>query len=189
MLLVLIALCEIGFWVLLLAGLTARYVLRRERLSAALLVATPAVDVVLLAASILDIQRGATPGPLHVLAAIYLGVSLGFGRYLIEWADMRFAHRFAGGPPPVKRPKHGPGRAAHERTMWCRHLLAYVAGTGLMTLAIMLIGDGARSEPFSQGRELWTLLLALDFAISFSYTFWPKNPKEPEAHEVTIGSS
>lgn len=189
MLFALIVVCEIGFWVLLLSGLAARYVLRRRRLGAALLIATPAVDLVLLTASILDIQRGTTPSPVHVLAAIYIGVSLGFGRYLIEWADARFAHRFAGGPPPVKRPKHGPGRAAHERMMWFRHLVAYVVGTSLMSLAILLIGDGQQAEPFTHGRELWTLILALDFALSFSYTFWPKSPQEQEPQKVTVGSS
>lgn len=37
MLLVIIVACEIGFWVLIGAGLTARYLLRRPRLGAGLL--------------------------------------------------------------------------------------------------------------------------------------------------------
>ena len=38
--------CEIGFWVVLAAGLLTRYVLRRPRAGAALLVCVPLVDLV-----------------------------------------------------------------------------------------------------------------------------------------------
>jgi hypothetical protein len=34
-------------------------------------------------------------------APAYLGFSVVFGPSVIRWADARFAHRFAGGPPPV----------------------------------------------------------------------------------------
>ena len=37
----------------------------------------------------------------HGLAATYLGVSVAFGPRMVPWADQRFAHRFAGGPPAV----------------------------------------------------------------------------------------
>ena len=68
--------CEIGFWILLLLGLTARYVLRARRLSTVLLICVPLVDVLLLAASALDLRRGAQPGIAHGIAAIYLGESV-----------------------------------------------------------------------------------------------------------------
>jgi hypothetical protein len=53
--------CEIGFWVVLAAGLVSRYVLRRRRLSTALLAAVPLVDLVLLVVSVLDLRGGAEP--------------------------------------------------------------------------------------------------------------------------------
>lgn len=56
--------CEIGFWVLLLAGLLTRYVLRRPGLGAALLIAVPLVDVLLLAVSAIDLRGGERRGSL-----------------------------------------------------------------------------------------------------------------------------
>ncbi len=92
---------EIGFWVLVGSGLVARYLLRRPRLGAGLLVAAPLVDLVLLTVSVLDLRQGGDASIVHALAAIYIGVSVGFGNAMIRWADVRFAHRFAGGPAPV----------------------------------------------------------------------------------------
>ncbi|MFD0533927.1 hypothetical protein ACFQY7_09240 [Actinomadura luteofluorescens] len=60
MLLAVIAGCEIGFWVLLAAGLLARYPLRLRRTGAALLLCVPLVDLVLLAATAIDLRGGAT---------------------------------------------------------------------------------------------------------------------------------
>lgn len=105
MLTAVIVACEIGFWVLLLAGLACRYLLRRQLLSTILLALAPAVDLVLLIASVLDLRGGGTATAVHGLAAIYLGVSVGFGHRMMHWADVRFAHRFAGGPPPAKKPR------------------------------------------------------------------------------------
>ena len=62
--------CEIGFWVLLGAGLAARYLLRARLLSTALLIAVPLVDVVLLAATAIDLRRGGQAGLTHGLAAV-----------------------------------------------------------------------------------------------------------------------
>ncbi|RQX50832.1 hypothetical protein DLJ57_10885, partial [Micromonospora chalcea] len=87
--------CEVAFWVVLLAGLIARYPLRRPRLGAALLIAVPVVDLVLLAATMIDLRRGATATFAHGLAAAYLGFSVAFGHRMVRWADERFAHRFA----------------------------------------------------------------------------------------------
>jgi len=56
-----IAGCEIGFWVLLAAGLVARYLLRLPRVGIVLLAAVPLVDVVMLVSSVIDIHRGGEP--------------------------------------------------------------------------------------------------------------------------------
>ena len=60
---------------------------------------------------LIDLRAGATADVFHGLAAIYVGVSVAFGHRMIRWADEHFAHRFAGGPPPKRPPKHGPEHA------------------------------------------------------------------------------
>lgn len=166
--------CEIGFWLFLLAGLSARYLLRRKRLGGVLLALAPAVDLVLLVASVLDLRGGGTATAAHGLAAVYLGVSVGFGQRMLRWADVRFAHRFAGGPPPPKKPRYGAAKAAHERSAWYAHLRAYAVGAALLGLAIAAIHDAQRTQALTSTLQLWTLVLAIDAVISFSYTVFPK---------------
>ncbi len=161
---------EIGFWVLLAAGLLARYALRLPRVGAALLVCVPLVDLVLLGATVVDLRRGATAGVAHGLAAVYLGVSVAFGHRMIRWADVRFAHRFAGGPAPVPPPRTGLAHARHQRQAWLRHLLAWSVGAVLIGLAVLLVGDLERTEALWQLLGVWTIVLVIDFAVSFSYT-------------------
>jgi hypothetical protein len=74
MLLAMIAGCEIGFWVVLLAGLSARYLLGLRRVGAVLLAGVPLVDLVLLIAAILHLRSGATADFTHGLAAVSIQV-------------------------------------------------------------------------------------------------------------------
>jgi len=55
-----IVVCEVAFWVAILGGLTARYVLRRPRLGTAMLVAAPLIDLVLLLLVAVDLLGGGT---------------------------------------------------------------------------------------------------------------------------------
>jgi hypothetical protein len=168
---------EIAFWLLLLGGLILRYLLRRPRAGLALLVATPFVDLVLLAATTLDLYRGGEATVPHALAAVYIGVSVAWGKRIVAWADARFAHRFAGGPPPERPPRSGPEHAARERREWLRHLLAWTVGTGLLGLGVLVAGDLDRASALVRVTTLWTFVLAIDFVISFSYTLWPRRAK------------
>jgi hypothetical protein len=168
---------EIAFWVLLTSGLAARYLLRRRRLATALLVSVPLVDLVLLTATVLDLRGGGTASFAHGLAAIYIGVSVAFGHRMVRWADERFAHRFAGGPPPTRPPRGGPERAVHERQGWYRHLLAWAVGSGLILLAVAFVGDADRTVAMTQIVWRWAIVLGLDFVWSFSYTLWPRRPE------------
>jgi hypothetical protein len=174
MLIGLVVAAEIGFWLILLAGLLTRYGLGWRRLGLALLAATPVVDLVLLAAGIVDLQNGGEAGTAHALAAVYIGVTVAWGHQMVKWADARFAHRFAGGPPPERRPKSGRLHAARERRQWLRHVLAWGTGSALLGLGTLLVGDLDRTEALRNVFLLWTWVLAIDFVLSFSYTLFPR---------------
>jgi hypothetical protein len=167
-LLAVIAACEIGFWVLLAAGLATRYLLRLPKAGMVLLYGVPLVDVVMLVASVIDIQRGGEPSFKHSLAAIFIGVSVGFGQQTLKWADKWAAHFMAGAPRPVKPPKGGPERARRERAGWYRHLLAYAVGTGIMLALGLLSGQGY--DALLGPAWTWTIVLAIDALVSFSYS-------------------
>lgn len=184
MLLTIIIACEIGFWVFVVAGLIARYPLRRPRLGAILLAIAPIVDLVLLVATVLDLRAGAQPRFVHALAAIYIGVSIGFGHSMIRWADARFAHRFAGGPPPAPKPKRGHARAMIEAKGWLRHLLSWVIGCGLLFGAARLVGTPEAEALFHGVIRTWSIALGVDAIWSFSYLFdSEQTPRSTVAHD------
>jgi hypothetical protein len=140
----LIGLCEVGLWVLLGVGLGLRYLLRWRRVSTVVLAGIPLLDVVLVVAVAADLHRGTPAGMVHGLAAVYLGVSVAFGPALVRWADARFAHRFAGGPPPVRVPRRGPARRRHLWREWQRVVTAAaIASVTLLGLAL-LFADGTQ---------------------------------------------
>jgi len=117
--LVAIIACEIGFWLAIIAGLVARYVFRRPRLGAMLLLAAPVIDLILLVLVGVDLLGGGTASWHHGLAALYIGVSVAYGHRMVAWADAKFAQWFRGAaprpgrygwdyapcsPPPSRRP-------------------------------------------------------------------------------------
>lgn len=177
----LIIACEIGFWLFVAAGLLSRYVLRRRKLGAVLLLCTPLVDVALLVATVVHLRSGAEAGFTHGLAAVYIGVSVAFGHRMIKWADVRFAHRFAGGPAPVPSPKTGRAHALHEAKAWLRHVLAWAIGSLLLFGMIRFVGDESRTSALFGVIRLWTVIVAIDFVWSFSYFIWPKKDKAASA--------
>ncbi len=174
--LVAIIACEIGFWVLLGAGLAARYLLRLRTLSALLLLAVPLIDVALLALAVVDLRRGAEPALGHSLAAIYLGVTVVFGHRLIRWADVRFAHRFAGGPAPVPSPRHGRAHATLERHQWLRHLAAYAMAALVLAVFALLVGE-LRNPTLWSPMRVWGIVVLIDGVVALSYTLKPRQAK------------
>jgi hypothetical protein len=178
MLLAIIIGCEVGFWIVLGAGLATRYLLGWRRTSNILLACVPLVDVVLLVATILHLRSGAVADWSHGLAAAYLGFSVAFGSSMIRWADQRFAHRFAGGPPPWRPPKHGAERTRYEWREWFKGLLGWAVACGLLLAGIWYVGDPARTE------QLWAWIARLTVVIviwlvafPISHTIWPAKPK------------
>ena len=81
-----------------------------------------------------------------------------------------FAHRFTGGPPPELSPRTGGSHAAHQRREWLRHLSAWATGAALLGMGVLIVGDVDRTWALLNVAALWTLVLAIDFVISFSYT-------------------
>jgi hypothetical protein len=166
--------CEIGFWVVLLAGLSVRYLLGLRRTGAALLAATPLVDLALLIFTVIHLRSGAEAEAAHGLAAVYLGVSIAFGHRMLRWADARFAYRFAGGPPPPRPPKAGPEHARQQRGLWFLHLLAFAIGSALLAGGALLAGDATGQNALLSWIPRWGVVLAIDFVWSLSYTLWPR---------------
>ncbi|AVT33591.1 MULTISPECIES: hypothetical protein [unclassified Plantactinospora] len=176
-----IAAGEIGFWVLLGAGLIARYPLRMPRLGALLLLGTPLIDLVILVATVIDLRAGATANFTHGLAAAYLGFSVAFGHSMIRWADQRFAHRFAGGPPPWKPPSGGRARARYEWREWGKGLLGWAIACGLLGLGILMVGDLDRTaELLAWIARLSVAMVIWLVAFPVWATVFPK-PAEPES--------
>jgi len=177
MLLGVIIACEIGFWVLLGAGLTARYLLHRPRIGAALLVSAPIVDLILLIATVVDLRTGAVAGFTHGLAAAYIGFSLAFGNDIIRWADARFAHRFAGGPPSPRPALYGRERAKREWRDFGKASLAWTISCALLAAAILAVGSAERTEALDAWIQRLTITLAVWSLWPITYTIWPARPR------------
>ena len=138
--------CEVAFWVLLGAGLTARYVWRRPRLGWTLLLGSPAADVALLALTAVDLHRGSAATQAHALAAVYIGFTIAFGHSLVAWADRRFAHHFAGGPPPAARTAGGQLRVRHEWREFGKATLAWAISVAILLGLAAMVDDVQRAQ-------------------------------------------
>ncbi|MFE1441329.1 hypothetical protein [Streptomyces sp. NPDC058739] len=179
----LIVACEVAFWVLLAGGLTLRYVLRMPRLGLALLLCEPLLEILLLAVTAVDLKNGAEPDWKHGLAAVYIGFTVGLGHATVKWADARFAHRFADGPPPPRPPKYGTARAVHEWRVAGRWILAAAVALALLQAAAWYVGgDGDTSSLRSwQQRMIW--VIGINLVIATSYTLFPKREKTSPLQE------
>ena len=166
--LIAIVACEVGFWIVLAAGLLLRYGLRRPRSGGALLLAVPLIDVVLLALTAVDLQSGAEPDLTHGLAALYLGFSIAFGHDVVRWADVRVARRFAGGPRPAGPPSSGsPARVRKEWRDFGLAVLAVVISTAV------LVGLAAATAPGVDDGPLLGFLPKLAFVLLIWLLGWP----------------
>ena len=50
------------------------------------------LDLILLVSTSLDLYHGATAELPHAIAAVYIAVSIVFGKSMIQWADERFQY-------------------------------------------------------------------------------------------------
>jgi hypothetical protein len=141
-----IAACEIGFWVLVLGGLSLRYLARAKKAGGIVLALVPVLDVILIIAVAIDLYRGGEVGIGHRLAGIYLGCTIMFGHRMIAWADAKFAHRFDGAPAPYKVPKLGPERTRKEWADFYRWLGAVAIAAAVTGLLSVTVADDTQRE-------------------------------------------
>ena len=168
---------EIAFWVVILLGLVTRYILKKKGLGLFFLALTPVIDLVLLIATAVDLYNGATASTVHGIAAIYLGVSIGFGKSMIAWADRQFTyHILKQGQMPAK--KHGFEHARHEIKGSFQHLLAFLIGAAFILGIHFFIGDYERTAELLNPLRIWAIVVGIDLLYSSSYFIWPKRVKE-----------
>ena len=165
--------CEILFWVFIVAGLIVRYGFRREKLGFRLMAMSPVIDIVLLVLTVFDLSRGSTATIAHGLAAIYIGVSLAFGKQMIAWADERYRRFIL--REQVSRERIS--KARKERNGFYRHVLAFLIGGALLGAMILWLGDAEQTESLLRTLQLWGLVLVIDGVISMSYTVFPARSK------------
>lgn len=133
--------CEAAFWILLVFALAVRYWLQRNQLSRILLLALPAVDLLLLVFTALDLRAGTPAAFAHGLATAYVGFTIAFGSVVVAWADQRFAHWFGGGPPPVIAPSRGWPAVQYELALWLRCVVAWIITIVLLIALIAYVDN------------------------------------------------
>ncbi|WKX72635.1 hypothetical protein [Streptomyces sp. XD-27] len=174
MIVALIVACEVGFWVLLAAGLALRYLAKMPKTSAAVLLCEPILELVLFVATAVDLKNGAEPDWKHGLAAVYIGFTVVMGHRTIKWVDTRVAHRFAGGPPPVKKPRYGSARTAYEWKEAGRWISAAGIAIALLQAAVWYVGDGGDVESLRAWQHRMLFVIGINVIIALTYTIWPK---------------
>ncbi|MGI2278075.1 hypothetical protein [Staphylococcus cohnii] len=175
----LIIFCEIAFWVVILLGLVTRYILKQQKLGFFFLALTPVIDLILLITTVVDLMNGATAEMPHAIAAVYISVSLVFGKSMINWADDRFRYYvMKQGPKPYKL--DGLAYSKKYFKSWLKHLLSYIIGTGILHLLVYLINDKSRTEAMDGVIHIWTIVIIIDLIISISYFLWP--PRKEKNH-------
>ncbi|MEV7193283.1 hypothetical protein AB0N81_15985 [Streptomyces sp. NPDC093510] len=182
MIVTLIVVCEVGFWVLLAAGLAARYLLRKPRLGIAILLCEPLLEVVLLVVTAVDLKNGADPSWKHGLAAVYIGYTVGHGHRTVKWLDGHAAHRFQGTPVP-RPPRYGRPRALHEAKVWLGSVVGAAVASGLLLLAMWYVDDPDRTSSLQSWMSTAWRTAGIHGLIALSYTLFPKKDPAPAPRE------
>ncbi|MFA7765424.1 hypothetical protein ACGFNX_02770 [Streptomyces sp. NPDC048723] len=181
MIVALIIACEVGFWVLLAAGLALRYLAKMPRLGAAVLLCEPLMELVLLVVTTLDLKNGAEPDWKHGLAALYIGYTVAYGHYTITWLDGHAAYRLAGGPKPAG-PGYGKARARHEWKLWIRTVIAAAVALALLQVAIWYVGDAGDVSSLQGWQSGALRAVGIHALVAAVSTIWPsKAPAVPDA--------
>lgn len=171
-----IVICEVLFWVVIVLGLVTRYVFKKNKLGLFFLALTVVIDFILLIITGVDLYNGATATFAHAIAAVYIGVSIAFGKSMIQWADERFQYYvIKQGSKPVK--KFGIEYAKQYMQSWIRHVMAYLIGAGLLVGMIYFTNDPSQTVVLRSVLKIWSLVLSIDLIIAISYFIRPKKEK------------
>jgi hypothetical protein len=154
---------ELAFWALLVGGLWVRYARGRERLSALMLLAAGSTDLVVLAVAAADLAGGAVAQTSHIIAALSIAYSVAYARHLVGIADRFVLRRLGREVPETPRAS----KARRERQGWYRHARMWAVGAPLLAAGYLLADEG---EALVAAAGIWTAILAIDFAVSFSYS-------------------
>lgn len=169
--------CEIAFWIVILAGLSVRYGLKRPKLGMALLALTPVIDLVLFVLTGVDLYNGAVATTAHGIAAVYIGVSIAFGKSMIDWADRWYRYLFIKDKDAKPPKRYGMEYAKHELKGFLCHALSFLIGGALLLGMITFINDPSRTEALGGILRVWGIVLVIDGLIMISAFIWPKQPK------------
>ncbi|WP_233581003.1 hypothetical protein [Streptomyces triticirhizae] len=185
----LILAAEVAFWVVLASGLAVRYLLRMRRLGGVLLMGVPLIDVLLLTATAIDLRGGGEMSAGHGLAVLYLGFTVGYGHYLVTWADGHAAHRLGGAARPAKPPRYGMARARHEWRLWRMTLVSVLIAVVVAQLLRWFISEPEADRGMVAVQFAALRVLGIHTLIAAAYTIWPKRPKRPKQAERTDESA
>ncbi|MGW5846623.1 hypothetical protein ACWFQ8_01440 [Streptomyces sp. NPDC055254] len=188
MIVALIVACEVGFWVLLAAGLALRYLAKKPVLGAAVLLCEPLLELILLVVTTLDLKSGAAPDWKHGVAALYIGYTVAYGHYTVKWLDRHAAHRFAGGPEPAGA-GYGAARAAHEWKLWGRTVLAAAVALGLLQVAIGYVGDAGDVSSLKAWQSGALRAVGIHALVALAYTVWPKKAPAGAGEHVPLAKT
>ncbi|MEK5232388.1 hypothetical protein MHB42_11525 [Lysinibacillus sp. FSL K6-0232] len=162
---------EIAFWIVIILGLISRYVLKMPKLSIFFFALTPVIDLVLIILTTIDLKRGTPASASHGIAAIYIGVSIAYGKTMIAWADEKFQQWFF--KKSKKTPLTGKAKGLHEVKMLVRHIGAFAIGAGCLYGMTQFAGTATDTSPLLQIMKTWGIVLVIDAIISLSYVIFP----------------
>ncbi|MFJ7662673.1 hypothetical protein ACIQXW_09745 [Lysinibacillus sp. NPDC097162] len=163
---------EIAFWIVILIGLVCRYRFKKPKLSIIFFALTPVIDLLLVLLTAMDLRAGTPASISHGIAAVYIGVSIAYGKTMITWADEKFQQWFLKLPIEKKR-LTGLAKGIHEIKMLGLHVIAYVISASLLYAMIVFIGELTDTSSLLQVMKVWGIILIIDAIISFSYIIFP----------------
>ena len=168
-----IIIAEILFWVVIVLGLVVRYVFKQQKLSFYLFVCIPIIDVILLVMTAVDLYYGGKGTIAHALAAVYLGISIVYGKSMIQWADNLF-QRLVYKKKTAKAKLYGMEYGIQQLKGALKHLAAYVIGALFLALMLYLSKESFENSAFYQILRLWTIVVVIDFIIAILYIIFPR---------------
>ncbi|MEQ6356027.1 hypothetical protein ABNX05_15465 [Lysinibacillus sp. M3] len=97
----------------------------------------------------MDLKAGTPASISHGIAAIYISVSIAFGKTMITWADEKFQKWFLKSGQK-NEPLTGVKKGKHEMKMLSQHIGAFIIGVGLLYAKSLFVGSNSDTSPLFQ---------------------------------------